>query len=285
MKPVIYMSTGHPRAKHVALALLEGFRRHGIFPVVRQHWTGAVEGDVALAYGWAHEPVFAAYKAAGASYAYWDLGYWNRSPNKGKGGSREGAYRLALNSWDTADHMARDCPSDRFAAAGLVLRDPPDLQNGGGLVLVAGMSGKAAGTHGFQPDQWETAMLAHLQGLTWQEVQFRAKKKRLAGMEPIDQVLRRTWLAVMHHSNVAVDALLAGVPVYAVKGVGKLWSGPLTCGGTLARRLYLPGERERYAADVAYAQWTTGEMRSGAAWNHVRDVLARLPAPAVERVA
>ncbi len=275
MKPVIYATPTHGRGAHIAQALQQGFRRHGLSVSIVTRWDGRPAGDVALAYGWAHQKVFEAYKAAGAHYAYWDLGYWNRHPSKSKGGHREGAYRLALDSWDTADNMRRDCPLDRWLAAGLAMREP--RRNDEGVILVPGMSPKAAGTHGFKPNEWETRMVAQLRdyvGASERQVVFRPKTARLVGLEPIEDVLQRTWLVVTHHSNVAVDAMLAGVPVYAVKGVGRLWGGELTAGGLLTRRAYLAGERERWAADVAYAQWTPAEMRSGAAWDHIKGVLA-----------
>ncbi len=272
MKPVIYATTTHGRGAHIAQALQQGFRRHGLSASIVTRWDGRPAGDVALAYGWAHQRVFEAYKAAGAHYAYWDLGYWNRHPSKSKGGHREGAYRLALDSWDTAHRMGLNCPHDRWEASGLVLQDP--RQGSDGLVLVPGMSPKAAGTHGFAPDQWERNMMSTLGKLTDRQVLFRPKTARLVGLEPIQDVLKRTYLVVTHHSNVAVDAMLAGVSVHCVKGVGRRWSGDLSIGGTLARRLYNAGERLQFAADVAYAQWTPAEMRSGAAWDHIKRILA-----------
>lgn len=275
MKPVIYAATTHGRCAHVALAMQQGFKRHGFVVPIMTRMPAVPQGDVALAYGWLHRPAFEVYRAAGGHFAYWDLGYWNRSPDKSKGGTREGAYRLAINSWDTADHMRRGCPDDRWRESGLALRPRGPH---GRAVLVPGMSDKAAGTHGFYPMQWERQMLARLERLVPGDVLFRPKTARLTGMEPIDRVLQRCRAVVTNHSNVALDAIIAGVPCIATKGVGRL----LTVEGALdiveATGIWpeCPSDDQRQALvqDVAYAQWTPAEMRTGAAWDHIRGILS-----------
>lgn len=270
IKPVLYATSGHGRAAHVALAMQEGFKRHGIVAPIVTTWRGQVEGDVAVAYGWIHEPVFTATRAAGGAFVYWDLGYWNREPSKDKGGSREGAYRLGLNSWDTADTMRRNCPADRFEAAGIVLQERP---HGADQVLVIGMSEKAAGTHGFRPGQWESQMHARLRELgTGLNVIMRPKSKM--DQQPIELVLRHCMVAVMHHSNVAVDALIQGVPVFAKKGVGRLVSrGDIEYAGSIGWDIQTIETRRRLLQDIAYAQWTPAEMRTGAAWDHIKGLI------------
>lgn len=285
MKVALYSVAAHGRAGHISGAMRDGLRRHGIDAEVYTRWSGHVAGDVAVAYGWKHEPIFTAYRAVGAHYAYFDMGYFNRKPGGDKGGSREGHHRLAVDSWDTADTMARGCPSDRWDA--LEIKVAPDPVYAGdkpsdypGALLIAGMSEKAAGTHGFKGLSWELDTLATAKKVASdREIIYRPKPKDLNEGEPIASVLKRVALILTHHSNVAVDGLVAAVPCHAVKGVGKLvsrsegWFIEGRAGASLVWRA--PRLRDRLAllADVAYAQWTPGEMRSGAAWEHIRRII------------
>lgn len=288
MRPVIYCTSGHPRAKELAQAMALGFQRHGLGMRVRNIWNGQIEGDIALAYGWAHEKIFSAYKAAGANYAYWDLGYWNRHPEAPKrAGAREGHHRLAINSWDTADCMRRQCPPDRLNMTPVEVRPPAyagkgldawmALKDGRNTILVAGMSEKAAGSHGYRYREWEDETIAQLRELTagaGLSILYRDKPARKELSEPIMSVLQRCCLVVSHHSNVAVDALCAGVPSWCKKGVGRLWSAvELQDAVACCAPSVGDAERQGLLSDIAYAQWTPAEMRSGQAWDHIRGLL------------
>jgi hypothetical protein len=281
MKPVLYACSRNTRDIDIARAMLAGFVRHGIQAEIVTRDTNDVRGDVAIAYGWAHEHIFRRYRQATAQFAYWDLGYWNRHPGKSKGGNRGGHHRLSVNLWDTARGMRFDCPHDRLEASGIEIRPRVDPFSRA-TILVCGMSAKAAGTHGLVPDQWERAAIAELEEMTATEpalagcsVVFRPKPQRKGeAVEPLESVLERCRLVVSHHSNCSVDALIAGVPSYAVKGVGRLMApGSLR---TAALGVYLPSEerRRQLLADIAYAQWTPAEMRAGDAWEHIKGILA-----------
>jgi hypothetical protein len=275
---VVYCMRNTGRAGHVARSMQQGFHRHGISSRFEASFRSVIGGDVAVAYGWAHHHVFEAYEAAGLSYVYWDLGYWNRTPGGGKGGRRDGHHRLAVNSWDTVDTMRRGMPSDRFAASGVQLADWR-VGKPGDDIIVAGMSNKAAGTHGFKPGEWEAehvaACEAHAAGNY--RVVFRPKPDRKQpdpSVPPIGEALKRAALVVSHHSNVSVDALIAGVPSWCRKGVGKLWTYEnLDAAVGLLAPAPSPAERAAFLSDVAYAQWTPAEMRSGEAWAHIREML------------
>jgi hypothetical protein len=260
---------GNKRARHVARSMAAGLHRCGVPYVERSQFRG-VEADVAVAYGWVHEPIFSAYRAAGAHYLFWDLGYWGRRP---KGAPEDGYHRLAVDDWDTAAHMQRKCPWDRFQRLGLTIGDGPREDRD---VLVAGMSPKAAMTHGYDYGQWErqacTVLARICPGVP---VVTRPKpNKRAIPQVTIEQMLQTARLLVTHHSNAAIDALLLGVPVYAVKGVGRLASSDVLDADAVKHPYELDRlARLRLLADVAYAQWTPTEMCSGEAWQHAFSIL------------
>lgn len=273
MRIVCLRSEERSRAQHIADAMVEGFRRHGIAVNVEAKAT-AVNGDLVVGYGWRSEPVFTAYQRAGARYLYLDLGFWERKP---KSAVREGYHKVALDSWCPRGTMCRGCPSDRFDRFGI-----PLVSGGNGSnVIVAGMSAKAAGSHGLAPHQWEQLAIGRLQP-TGVPIVYRPKPswhaaRPLPGAaysvdEDIKDALGKARLLVTHHSNAAVDAIVAGVPVYCETSVGALMSTPNLTDVVNPRR-HSEAERRQFLADVAYCQWNVAEMRSGACWDHVKGLL------------
>lgn len=258
------------RADYIGKAMMQGLERCGVRARLLRRFEG-VEADVAVAYGWVHEPTFTAYKKAGGHFVYWDLGYWDRRPF---GAPSDGYHRLAVDDWDTAKTMVRGCDFTRFARLGLELQEP--RAGTGEEILIAGMSEKAGGTHGYRLGEWEDAMAAKLVRVCSKyPIVIRPKPGRLAPPQiPIEQALLRTRLLVTHHSNVAIEAVLAGVPTYAIKGVGTLASPKeLTHDGIVDPYLPTDIERAQLLADVAYAQWTPPEMRTGEAWKHIERII------------
>lgn len=261
------------RSKYLAAATLQGIARHGVQATGCTAFDGVV-ADVAIAYGWVHEPIFAKYKEAGARFAYWDLGYWNRRP---KHAPQDGHHRLAIDDWDTKLKMVRGCPSDRFEQIGIKVQE---AQKPGDNILVAGMSDKAAGTHGYAYNAWEEKMVLTLSRmLPGQSVVLRPKpNKKHRAETTIEQDLQNAKLLVTHHSNAAVDALIAGVPVYCIKGVAsvlsrqELWAEDLPDPSALLPPIEA---RRELMNDIAYMQWSVPEMRDGTAWEHIRRILCK----------
>src|SRR4030067_835713 len=146
---------GNKRARYIAHSMAAGLRRCGLHYGERSRFD-VVVADVAVAYGWVHADIFHAYRSAGAHYLFWDLGYWGRRPQTAP---EDGYHRLAIDDWDTAVHMRRACLTDRFEQLGLTVGDGPREARD---VLVAGMSPKAAGTHGYAYGQWEERICTQL---------------------------------------------------------------------------------------------------------------------------
>lgn len=116
-------------------------------------------------------------------------------------------------------------------------------------------------TCGIDRDQWRAKVKRVLSEHTDRPIIWRKKDDP----SPIRDFMRRCHAVVTHTSNSAVDAVLAGVPVFltgpsAARAVGctdltKIET-PLTPDGV-----------ERWAAVLAGQQWTLDEMRSGQAWS------------------
>ena len=84
---------------------------------------------------------------------------------------------------------------------------------------------------------------------------------------PLDEELKDAHAVVTFNSNSAVEALVYGKPVWAFDEGSMVWN---VCNRSLLN-LETPEyhRRERWAHDLAYAQWTLDEMKQGLAWKHL----------------
>ena len=266
------------RGDRIGNCLADGFKVHGIDYSLHSRFDG-VCADVALAYGWIHElrdKLFTAYKEAGKHFVFFDLGYWNRG--------HKGAYRVSVDDWDSARNMLRGCPDDRFRGSRITFRS--DWNSNSKQVTIVGMSDKAAWTHGYKYMEWEEATKRYLQnkyeGMGFNFViRHKPRGKEAKKAEPISEVLRNTYYVVSHHSNVGVDAIIAGIPYTCRKGVA-MHLAPITNPDDFVRDLHLlrpfiPSFEQKYnlMCDIAYVQWTTAEMSKGLCWDYITKVLEK----------
>ncbi len=165
-------------------------------------------------------------------------------------------------------------PSDRFLEFGIPIKP---WRSDGKHVVVVGMSGKGAVAEGFGAQQWERHAIERLRQLTRRPIVYRPKPSWIGARpipgsiwmkeQPIDEVLEDAYAVVTHHSNFAVEAILAGVPAICPFGVASVMSAKyLEDIDNLPR----PDGREQWAADIAYTQYSLAEMHSGAAWQYLR---------------
>ena len=276
---VIYMAPGHQRSKTVCHAMLEGIRRVGD-PVVLMSAASyrTPDAPVAIFYGLSGNlgRCFREYrKAPGMKAVYIDLGYWGRRAS----GRFNGYHKISVNNrHPTAYFQKRRHDDSRLAALGLELQP---WRKPGRHILLAGMGPKAARCEGFASCEWERATIAKLRAVTDRPILYRPKPNwpgarplpgaefdrtyQTGGLEP---VLQDAHAVVTHHSNVGVEALQFGVPVFTEAGVATpMASGPLT-GIEKPKR---PSTRKQWLADVSWCQWSVAEMREGLAWRYLKD--------------
>ena len=241
----------------IAEAMCEGIGRCGDKPFMVDLRTPR-QADAAVMYGWRYREVLKRYR----QFVYADLGYWNR----------ESFYRVSVNAWSPDAYVKAGLSSERFDALGLRLKP---WRSEGDEIIVAGSTRKAATDHGLGYQEWEQKAIDRLQGCG-KRIVYRPKPTdmeatKLIGAEfdrrPISEAMRNAWAWVTHHSNSAIDALLAGVPVHCETGAAKAFSVPIE---QIASPDLLPG-RAQFLSDVAWLQWTLDEMRSGACWAHLKD--------------
>lgn len=198
--------------------------------------------------------------AAGKRAACFDLGYFGRTKIPETAYVRVSVDHLHPQAWL---HKTPPYPTrwDRF---GINLRDDFDPN---GHVVVAGMGPKSKLQ--FNLYDWETKALQNAQTrFPDRRILYRPKRDAVKvnweqdSTSPIEDVLRGASLAICRHSNVAVDACVAGVPVETEDGAAKWLYGPTRN----------PNEAQRldFLRRLMWWQWRCDEM--GDAWKFLLKV-------------
>jgi hypothetical protein len=212
--------------------------------------------DLIAGYGW--RPVMrTAWERWPERILHTDLAFW----------SRESHLKLALGGrWSPLADW--DYDESRLKRHRIVIgpsRTP------GRRILVCGMSAKAAGTWGLEPEEWERATVQRLIAAgassviyrpkpTWPDAKPIARAKYDSGAE-IDATFPNVDAVVSHHSNAAVDALAVGLPIYVETGIAKALSVP-TLEGAIEAKALDRETRESFLRQVAWHQWTLDELKT-----------------------
>lgn len=245
------------RGEKMLRAMIAAAPRCGVECVLTSVWRKAA--PVLMTYGLGHlqrRPWQEAHKREGGRLIGWDLGYWDRDiPIH---------FRMRLTLDDDHPHrLVREESPERFQQSGIELREDSDPA---GPVVLVGLGRKQRAMMRLDPQAWERKKLAELKcRFPDREVIYRPKRneyvhgfRTLTG--PIETAIRGASLVVCHHSNVAVDACIAGVPVECEDGIAF----------ALYRDNPSPSreERLRFLQGVAWWQWTTAE--SVQAWQFIK---------------
>jgi hypothetical protein len=215
--------------------------------------------DLVAGYGWRHI-MAEAWSKWPDRLLHVDGAFWNRNTH----------VKLALGDrWSAlVDH---DYDDQRLQACRVAVSAS---RPAGTRVLLCGMSAKASTSFGLEPEQWERAAADRLRA-AGAKVLYRPKP-RWCGARPISGCAFEDWSRVTvaqsfakvdavatHHSNAAIEAVAAGLPIYTETGIARALS--------VARLEDLPGAaahdretRVRFVRQVAWHQWTLAEISSGA---------------------
>lgn len=181
-------------------------------------------------------------------WIYLDNGYF-------RPGHYDGFFRVTRNAYQYIDSGPPD--HDRLRRLGIEIK-PWRLS--GRHVLVCPPSSVSAEHLGLNRAEWLTSVTQILARRTDREIRIRLKP--IGGTAvPLAADLKDCHAVVTFNSNVAVEALIAGVPVFC---------HPISAAAPLARQEvnliedpYLPDTRPDWAARLAANQWTLDEMRDG----------------------
>lgn len=271
----VYKNPNNGRSIAICDAMAEGIRNVGdrVDVIDESHYRSPTH-DVAVFYGLAFRllNIFREYPRAGKKAVYIDLGYWGRHHN----GNRVGYHKFSVNGRHPTAYFQRlKHDATRAALFGLA----PGRWARGRNILLAGMGPKACGVEGFGRLEWELKAIQQLKASTDRPILYRPKPswKHAGNIEgaifndpqtDLAKVLKDCHAVVTHHSNVAVDGLVAGVPAFCVQGVAK----PLALDDLKAIEApRYPDDREQWINDIAWTQFNVPEMREGVPWRHLKD--------------
>lgn len=191
-----------------------------------------------------HDAARRRHLATGGRVVMFDLGYF---------GDRKHNARLSIDH-DHPQAWLDFAPDDvdRWEKQGIPLLEHVEPQ---GPVLLIGL-GRKSRAYLRQPD-WERRKLKALQAeFPWAEIIFRPKSPDRVALPiksdestPIDQLLAGASLAVCRHSNVAVDAAIAGVPFRCEDGAA-IW---------LQNKPFTRDNRLQFLRRLAWFQWSPDE--------------------------
>lgn len=283
---VIYFIEMRHRSRVVCDAMYKGIKRsgHEVTLYNERDYRG-VQADVAVFYGLeGNTPrIFRDYQRE-ARAAYIDLGYWGRVRPDNKW---EGFHKISINDRHPTAYFQRVAHGAeriekfnlRLAPWNTSARFPEE--GGHKPILLAGMGDKGAAAEGFEPEEWERWAIGKIREVTKRIIIYRPKPswkmaRPIKGQsilysspkDPIEEVLPQCHAVVTHHSNAAIDGLIMGIPCFVVKGAA------VPMGSTDIKQIedpVRPDGREQWLNDLAYTQWSVDEMRSGAAWQGLKE--------------
>jgi len=197
-----------------------------------------------------------AQRARGRQTVIWDMGYFATK-------DFVGGMRMSVGH-EHPQHLLDIAPNDasRWNALRLPLRNDYDPK--GPIILVGlGPKTRAIGALG---ETWERTTFDRLRRkYPGHRVVFRPKPRRphpnlpceTDATSPIEYVLKGASLVVCKHSNVAVDAVVAGVPVEASDGAIRWMDG----------KLYTPSNRLEFLQRLMWFNWRPNEAAD--AWGMI----------------
>ncbi|MDQ3288643.1 MAG: hypothetical protein M3Q42_10375 [Pseudomonadota bacterium] len=187
-----------------------------------------------------------------------DIGYWDRQdPDAGM--------RVTLDS-DHPPQWIRPEDASRWDARGVDLR----ADAGEGPALVIGQGVKSVRVRQERPLAWEMSRIKALRS-QGREVLYRPKRHgdaipggvNISRHETIDEALVGCSLVVCRHSNVAVDACLAGVPAVCEGGAASALYGNDPCNPIQVTR----SQRLSFLRSLAW--WNYRPSEAAQAWTYL----------------
>lgn len=181
-----------------------------------------------------------------------DNGYWNPAR-----GTDRGYYRLTYRSM-TPVLLPK---TDDLRMAVVPLR----AWRGDGRHVVLAMPGVHFGAAlGIDVGEWCARIEGELRAHTDRPIKIRLRDSRI----PLSRDLDRAWALVTHSSNVAVDAVIAGMPVFVAPTSA---AAPVGRTDLDIENPVMP-PRKRWLRSLASQHFTIAEMASGEAWRWMRRI-------------
>ena len=192
-------------------------------------------------------------RRTGRSFFYIDHAYFGRGHYLN--------YRISRDSYEAG--RVRRCPDDRRKLLGVELQP---WRSGGLSIIVCPPTRFFMEAH--DCPNWLEDTVATLLRASDRPIEIRGKPEAGEPSEPLENVFRRAHAVVTHSSNVAVEAAVAGVPVFVAPT-----SAAAHVGETDLSRIEIPRrpDRSEWLSHLTYSQFSFQEIRDGTAWRILRE--------------
>lgn len=192
-------------------------------------------------------PVLRQARAEGREWYYADHGFFGRGKY----------YRIAKNAFQ--HDGTGDADPRRFQRFN---RPVQPWQKDGKHILICPQSATYFGLFGLNLWAWVDGVCRKLRAVTDRPIIVRMAKN---SPKPIQANLVDCWAVVTFSSSAALDALIAGVPVFVLADFAAAHRMGLSDLSQIESPFY-PDDRLRFLSVLAEHQWTLDEIRWGAAW-------------------
>jgi hypothetical protein len=201
--------------------------------------------------------ILAQAKAQGLFFFYIDHAYFDRGHHR--------SYRITRNGYEAG--AVRRCPSDRLEELGIETRP---WRRSGKDIIVCPPTEYFMQAHGC-PDWLETT-LETLKSSTDRPIVVREKPKPGETAVPLPKALETAHALVTHSSNVAIEAVCLGTPVF-VAATSAAAPVARTDLSMIEDPVY--PDRDAWLAHLAYSQYSFEEIEDGRAWKMLLDLEER----------
>jgi len=259
-------------SKNVADALMVGIAKCGHEAILTP--PSIDDMNVIAFYGMSpeHSALFNIMKSKNKPTVIVDAPYFDRKPKA------QGHLKVSVNGLHPHKYFQKFRHSDdRFKVLGVGVRP---MRRGGDFIVLAGIGPKSSNYYGIKHQSWDIQAVATIRSHTDKPIIYRVKPNHVHTFKkiprttwsdtnrPLVKVLNGAWAVVTHHSNVAVDGIVKGIPCFAQDGVGTA-IGLSDLNMINKPKIVSFEEQMQFLYDLAYTQWTLEEMASGQCWKHL----------------
>lgn len=255
---VVYARAAH---QHVAAeAFIKGLEAHGQSAYLETSHSVTM-GDLVVVWSARWDWLFTSINAAESDYLIMEAGFLQdgiTGTGQVYAGQRLQNVSLGFNGLNgRADFRNKNSPPDRAQSWTHKLK--PWRSTPGNYILLLGQVEGDASTRGVDLGEYYRRILATDYGLP---VRYRPHPLYEEQSCSLAEDLQNAHMAVTWNSNAAVEAVLSGVPTI-IEDEGSM-AYPMRY-----REDNPCPDRWQWLCDLAYAQWTLDEIRSGEAWQHL----------------
>lgn len=190
-----------------------------------------------------------------------NVDWWNVDRGFFKANHLNGYYRLGYRHLQPLFDPARQFDDSRWKALEISLQPWRLLEQG--HILICPPTPALGMFYNLNISKWIEDTIEALPVHLRDQVIVRTK----ADPVPLDAVLAVTRLVITHSSNVALEAIVKGIPAIATTGIVQSWNKlTVADAATLTLDALTRFDRQALVNQAAWAQWTLNEFRRGLPW-------------------